>query len=277
MVFTISIVILISIVVTSAAAALTSAGTIFLGLSWVLGGTAQEFLAAVVFVFVKHPFDIGDRVAILVNGVVESLTVREISLMSCEFRRMDGKILQAPNSLLNTVYIYNMRRSGTIAEGVPVLFRVGTTIEQIEQLRSRMLSYVTDEKRNYVPNCITEVKDFQNSQPHVNVIFFYKTNFQNEGLRLSRRTRFISALIMTLDDLGICATTPGYMATQPQYIASLPPTSVDKTSKSTSSDKRSTSERLQPWDSEISNKCRLWRTMWTNQLESGKFRKHRLL
>lgn len=152
MVFTISIVILISIVVTSAAAALTSA----FGLSWALGGTAQGLLAAVVFVFVKHPFDIGDRVDILVNGVVESLTVREISLMSCEFRRMDGKSLQAPNSLLNTVYIYNMRRS--IAEGVPVLFR---TIEQIEQLRSRMLSYVTDEKRDYVPNCITEVKEQQ--------------------------------------------------------------------------------------------------------------------
>lgn len=40
----------------------TSAGTFVLGLSWLIGSTMQEILLACIFLFVKHPYDVGDRV-----------------------------------------------------------------------------------------------------------------------------------------------------------------------------------------------------------------------
>ncbi|KAL8283167.1 hypothetical protein RQP46_005945 [Phenoliferia psychrophenolica] len=40
------------------------AGALILGLSWLVGSTSQEILASIVFVFVKHAYDVGDRVDI---------------------------------------------------------------------------------------------------------------------------------------------------------------------------------------------------------------------
>jgi hypothetical protein len=42
----------------------TSAGTFILGLSWLIGTTMQEILLSCIFLFVKHPYDVGDRVDI---------------------------------------------------------------------------------------------------------------------------------------------------------------------------------------------------------------------
>ena len=60
---------------------ITASGTFILGLSWLIGSTAQEVLSSIIFVFIKHPwvkhsdhmrdtnalsysYDIGDRVDI---------------------------------------------------------------------------------------------------------------------------------------------------------------------------------------------------------------------
>lgn len=65
------------------AGVLTSASSSILALSWLFSGTAQEFLASLIFVFVKHPFDVGDRVDIYNTGVgtTDTFFVKEIALM----------------------------------------------------------------------------------------------------------------------------------------------------------------------------------------------------
>lgn len=62
------IIVFLSLISTSAAGVLTSAGSSILALSWLFSATAQEFLQSVIFVFVKHPFDVGDRVTIYGNA-----------------------------------------------------------------------------------------------------------------------------------------------------------------------------------------------------------------
>lgn len=47
--------------------------------------TAQEFLGSCIFLFVKHPYDVGDRVDI--NG--NQLVVEKVSLMYSVFHRLD--------------------------------------------------------------------------------------------------------------------------------------------------------------------------------------------
>lgn len=81
--------------------------------------------------------------------------VKEISLLYTEFKKMEGHIVQAPNSYLNTLFILNMRRSGGLAEAVPLTVKFGTTLDQIDDLRQRLLEFVKLEKREYQPNILT--------------------------------------------------------------------------------------------------------------------------
>ena len=117
---------------------------------------------------------------------------------------MQGQVVQAPNSYLNTLFILNMRRSGGLAEAVPMTFKFGTTLEQIDGLRQRLLEFVTSEKREYQANILTElVQVFEAHSITLNIVFFFKSNWQNELLRLQRRNKFICALMVAMQELGI--------------------------------------------------------------------------
>lgn len=61
------ILVFVSLIASASSGVLTSAGSAVLGLSWLFATTAQEFLQSIIFVFVKHPFDVGDRVTIYGN------------------------------------------------------------------------------------------------------------------------------------------------------------------------------------------------------------------
>jgi small-conductance mechanosensitive channel len=225
-VIAITILVFISLISTSAAGVLTSAGSTVLALSWLFSATAQEFLQSILFVFVKHPFDVGDRVSIYGNtGSAmkgDDYFVKKISLLYTEFKKMEGHIVQAPNSYLNTLFILNQRRSGGLAEAVPVVVKFGTTLEQIESLRLRLLEFVTGEKREYQSNILTELRDIQEAHSiTLNVVFFYKSNWQNELLRLQRRNKFICALMVCMQELGIEGPRmryPGQKESFPVYL-----------------------------------------------------------
>ena len=226
-VFVISALVLISLISTSAAGVLTSAGSAVLALSWLFSATAQEFLQSVIFVFVKHPFDVGDRVSIYGNtGSTlkgDDYFVKEIALLYTEFKKMEGHVVQAPNSYLNTLFILNMRRSGGLAEAVPIVVRFGTTLQQIDDLRQALLEFVRAEKREYQGNILTELREVTEAYSlTINVVFFYKSNWQNEGLRLQRRNKFICAMMVAMQDHGIEGPRrnwPGARADVPLHLA----------------------------------------------------------
>ncbi|KAF2196571.1 hypothetical protein GQ43DRAFT_251041 [Delitschia confertaspora ATCC 74209] len=226
----ITILVFISLISTSAAGVLTSAGSTVLALSWLFSATAQEFLQSLIFVFVKHPFDVGDRVSIYGNtgalGLGDDYFVKEIALLYTEFKKMEGHVVQAPNSYLNTLFILNQRRSGGLAEAVPVTVKFGTTLEQIDQLRQKLLEFVISEKREYQGKILTELKQvFEAHAITVNVVFFYKSSWQNELLRLQRRNKFICALMVSMQELGIEGPRmryPGQKESFPVYLQNIP-------------------------------------------------------
>ncbi|KAJ9627209.1 hypothetical protein H2203_003671 [Taxawa tesnikishii (nom. ined.)] len=226
----ITILVFISLISTSAAGVLTSAGSTVLALSWLFSATAQEFLQSCIFVFVKHPFDVGDRVTIYGNagdaGLGDDYFVKQISLLYTEFKKMQGHVVQAPNSYLNTLFILNQRRSGGLAEAVNITIKFGTTLEQIDGLRTKLLEFVRQEKREYQANILTELRDVVEVHSlSLNVVFFYKSNWQNEGLRLARRNKFICAMMVSMQELGIEGPRmrfPGQKESFPVYLQQIP-------------------------------------------------------
>jgi small-conductance mechanosensitive channel len=229
-VIVISVLVFISLISTSAAGVLTSAGSTVLALSWLLQATAQEFLQSLVFVFVKHPFDVGDRITVYGNtGSTlkgDDYFVKEISLLYTEFKKMEGHVVQAPNSYLNTLFILNQRRSGGLAEAVPIIWKFGTTLEQIDGVRQKLLEFVKEEKREYQPNILTELRDVTEAHSiSLNIVFFFKSNWQNEGLRLQRRNKFICALMIAMQEMGVEGPNmrfPGMRESFPLYMQHIP-------------------------------------------------------
>ncbi|KND93758.1 putative MscS family protein [Tolypocladium ophioglossoides CBS 100239] len=227
----IAVIVFISILSGSAAAGLASAGTSVLGLAWMLQATAQEFLQSIIFVFIKHPFDVGDRVTVYgstgAKMTGDDYYVTEISLLYTEFKKMQGHIVQAPNSLLNTLFILNQRRSNGLADVVPLEMRFGTPSHMIEELKARMLDFCLQNKRDYQPTIITEMSSLDQVRScTMNMVFMHKSNFQNELLRLNRHNKFVTELMYQMVQVGIQApyrVEPGGSREFPMYWAGAQP------------------------------------------------------
>lgn len=252
----ITILVFVSLISPSASGALTSLGSTVLALSWLFAATAQEFLQSLIFVFVKHPFDVGDRVTIYGNTGKElkgdDYFVKEISLLFTEFKKMEGHVVQAPNSYLNTLFILNQRRSGGLAEAIPVTIKFGTSLEQIDGLRRSLLEFVTSENREYQKNILTELTTITDAYSiTMNVVFFYKSNWQNELLRLQRRNKFICAMMVSMQEQGIegprVGSVPGASQDYPMYLHKNHP------SPPTSPEPEDTSPDAGPWRASFSH------------------------
>ena len=92
------ILILTAMITSKLTTLVTSAGAFVLGLSWLIGSTMQEILLACIFLFVKHPYDVHDRV----NFDGNSYTVAKMQLMSTSFKRMDGTFVWIGHNVLAT-------------------------------------------------------------------------------------------------------------------------------------------------------------------------------
>lgn len=132
------------------AAKTTQLWTTFTGLAFAIGGTVTEFLSCCLFLFVKHPYDVGDRVDI--NQV--ELIVERISLMYTVFRRVDSdKIVQIPHNITNTLWVENVSRSKAMKERLTLAVAATTSFEDIETLHAELQTFVTSPEHR---------RDFQN-------------------------------------------------------------------------------------------------------------------
>ncbi|KAH0383711.1 hypothetical protein E4T52_03512 [Aureobasidium sp. EXF-3400] len=185
---------------------LATAGTTLLSLSFVFSVTAQEVLGSCIFLFVKHPYDIGDRVDI----GTDHFAVDHISLLFTVFQRISGlevgKSVQIPNNVLNGLWIENVSRSKLMKEQLTLDVSFDTTFEDIQLLKMELLSFVTDKdnSRDFLPDIDVEVlgtSDMSKLQLRVEVR--HKGNFANETQRAARRSKFMCALVQSLRKVPI--------------------------------------------------------------------------
>lgn len=203
---------------------LATAGTALLSLSFVFAATTQEVLGSCIFLFVKHPYDIGDRVDI--NA--DQFTVEHISLLFSVFRRANGAkvggLVQIPNISLNTLFIENLSRSHAMMEEYSVFVSFDTSFEDIQILRDELNKFVMDKdnSRDFQPDMNIEVLGSSDmSKLEIQVQIKHKGNWANETLRAARRSKFMCALVSALravpingpgggGDAAGSAANPGY-------------------------------------------------------------------
>ncbi|THV05025.1 hypothetical protein K435DRAFT_790441 [Dendrothele bispora CBS 962.96] len=177
-----------------------SAGTLVLGLSWLIGGSLTEVLTSIIFLFIKHPFDVGDRIILEEEGY----TVKEIRLLSTILLNDKGAYVQAPNSELSTMFIQNIRRSPPMSETFTFDVGFDTNFDHLETLRSKMLQFLSDNRRDYLYAFDVSVVDFPEQEKiTLSADIKYKSNWQQGALKAKRRNKWICALKEALVDIGI--------------------------------------------------------------------------
>ncbi|OTB04602.1 hypothetical protein M426DRAFT_58338 [Hypoxylon sp. CI-4A] len=207
---------------------LATASTALLSLSFVFSVTAQEFLGSCIFLFVKHPYDVGDRVDI-VGSEKEQLVVEKISLLYTVFNRIDKmQVVQVPNIVLNNYWIENVSRSKAMKEVIDINVSFDTSFEDIELLRLEMEKFVRspDNSRDFQPDIaigVAGVGDLDKLQ--LKIAIKHKSNWHNDIVRATRRSKFMCALALALKRVPINGPGGGGEAlggpTNPTYSVSV--------------------------------------------------------
>lgn len=196
-------------------------GTALLSMSFVFAVTTQEFLGSCIFLFVKHPFDVGDRVEI--NKI--EMTVERISLLYSVFIKTDTmQTTQIPNIQLNNLWIDNVTRSKNMSESFQTSVSYDTSFEDVELLRIEMEKFVRapENSRDFNSDFTVGIGGVGNLDKLVlNFTICHKSNWHNSAVRSTRRSKFMCALALALKKVPIYAPGGGSEAlggpTNPTY------------------------------------------------------------
>jgi hypothetical protein len=169
-------------------------------------------LGSCIFLFVKHPYDVGDRVDIT-GPEKEQLIVERISLLYTIFVRIDRmQVVQVPNIVLNNLWIENVSRSKAMKEVIDVNVSYDTSFEDIELLRLEMEKFVRhpDNARDFQSDLaigVASVGDLD--KLCLKIAMKHKSNWHNEAVRATRRSKFMCALALALKKIPIYAPGGG--------------------------------------------------------------------
>ncbi|ODQ65481.1 hypothetical protein NADFUDRAFT_47128 [Nadsonia fulvescens var. elongata DSM 6958] len=200
-VFIVCILVFIGVLAPSVSSVLATLGTSILAFSFVFSTTAQEILASCVFLFVKHPLDVGDRVDISNNSMV----VMELALLYTVFRKTaDGKICQIPNSILNTLWIDNYSRSGMQGDYIGLVCGLPeTTPEDIDRLHDMINQFCLDNPKDFNANPWFQVSDIGLDRIEISINMTHRNNFADIALYGNRHTRFLKFLGQCIHEIPL--------------------------------------------------------------------------
>ncbi|KAF9873088.1 hypothetical protein CkaCkLH20_09598 [Colletotrichum karsti] len=177
---------------------LATIGTQLAAVSFAISGTVQEFLGSCIFIFVKHPFDVGDRVMIDSH----EMTVEKISLLYSVFRKVNSnKTTQVPNINLNSMWVDNVSRSGAMRERITIQIAADTSFDDIERLRRKIRDEVRapENRRDFREDVDVELMSIGDmSKLEIYVEAEHKSNWNNEHIRRLRRNKLMTTVVSSL-------------------------------------------------------------------------------
>ncbi|KAJ3760988.1 Mechanosensitive ion channel-domain-containing protein [Lentinula raphanica] len=197
---------------------LSSVYTLGIGASFIFKTSASSAFDAIMFLFVTHPYDTGDRCFI----DDEILVVKKMGLFATVFARVDGTETYYFNSQLFSKFITNVRRSGQMYENVTLQLHWRTPLAKLDALEKSLNNWLqTEQNRWFVPSTAIMLQSI-NFQRYLEVTIGIGHNgtWQDWGLRCARKTAFHAAVQHYTRQLGIVC----YESTQPVVYANAPDT-----------------------------------------------------
>ncbi|CAD6259998.1 unnamed protein product [Miscanthus lutarioriparius] len=167
---------------------------------FMFGNTLRTIFEAIVFLFVMHPFDVGDRCE--VDGM--QVVVEEMNIMTTIFLRYDNLKVYYPNSQLAQLPIMNYYRSPDMGDAVDFTVHVATPVEKLTLMKERLMHYLDNKKEHWYPGSMVVLRDVDDTNKLKASIWCRHTiNFHDMGLRFERRELLLQEMIKILRDLEI--------------------------------------------------------------------------
>ncbi|KAH7847777.1 hypothetical protein Vadar_030145 [Vaccinium darrowii] len=177
---------------------------IFLGTELLLvglfGKTLKTTFEAIIFLFVKHPFDVGDRCE--VDGV--QMVVEEMNILTTVFLRHDNLKIIYPNCLLATKPISNYYRSPDMRDAVDFCIHIATPMEKIAMMKENITRYVEKRSDLWHPSPMIVLRDVEDmNRLKFSVWLSHRMNHQDMFERWARRSVLLEEMIKILRELDI--------------------------------------------------------------------------
>ncbi|CAH1419475.1 unnamed protein product [Lactuca virosa] len=168
--------------------------------AFIFGNTCKTVFEAIVFVFMMHPFDVGDRCVI--DGV--QMVVEEMNILNTVFLRYDNEKIYYPNSVLATKPISNFYRSPDMGDKVEFSIDFATPFEKIGILKDMIKIYLEKNPQLWHPNHLFIVNEIQNvNMIKVALSINHTMNFQDYGEKSKRRSELVLELKKMFEELKI--------------------------------------------------------------------------
>lgn len=185
---------------------LTPLWSAFIAASFIFGNSAKDAFESIIFVFVTHPFDTGDRIFI----GSENWVVNNVGLSVSTFLKWDGSVIYVKNSVLATQYIINCRRTGRTTEPVDLQISYKTESWKIQALKDHMRKWCNKFPKLYTKDsCDANINTFENLN-RINMTFYFEhaKNWQEASGRWLRHNNFMLELKDELQRLDIKYSYP---------------------------------------------------------------------
>ncbi|XAR61591.1 hypothetical protein NMG60_11016052 [Bertholletia excelsa] len=176
-------------------------GTQILLAGFLFRDTCKRAFESIIFLFVTHPFDVGDRCQ--VDG--HDMEVEEMNILTTVFlRSADNLLIHYPNSVLATKPIGNFYQSPDMEDSVEFSIHISTPMPKIILMKKRILSYIEKKSEYWHKGAAVVVKDIEDmNRLRMVVNVRHRMNHQKMSERWARRALLIKEMIRVFTTLEI--------------------------------------------------------------------------
>ncbi|GAV86603.1 MS_channel domain-containing protein [Cephalotus follicularis] len=168
--------------------------------AFIFGNTCKTIFESIIFLFVIHPFDVGDRCE--VDGV--QMVVEEMNILTTVFLRSDNQKVVLPNITLSTKAIGNFYRSPDMGDAVEFCVHISTPAEKIAVIRQRITSFVESKKEHWYSAPTVILQDFvELNRLKMAVWLQHRMNHQDMGEKWLRREILVEEMVRIFKELDI--------------------------------------------------------------------------
>ncbi|KAF8022643.1 hypothetical protein BT93_F0226 [Corymbia citriodora subsp. variegata] len=169
-------------------------------LAFVFGNSCKMVFEAIIFLFVMHPYDVGDLCE--VDGVL--MVVEEMNLLTTVFRKLDNLKIRHPNSVLATKAISNYNRSAEMVEIINFCLHISTPMEKIRKLKERIKQYVDSRSDYWHQHPLVLIRDLEDMNKITMTLWLkHRTKHHENMERWVRRAVLIEQLVEIFRQDGI--------------------------------------------------------------------------
>ncbi|CAM6041466.1 unnamed protein product [Sphagnum compactum] len=167
---------------------------------FVFGNTCKTIFEAIIFLFVMHPFDVGDRCVIDGNQLV----VEEMNILTTVFLGDADVKIWYPNSVLATKPIQNFYRSPDMGDNFDFIVAASTPAEKIAQLKERIGRYIQCKSNHWKPDfCLIILDIVEMHQLKLSLGLTHTINHQEYDEKMSRKSDLLWEMKKIFEDLHI--------------------------------------------------------------------------